>query len=100
MLASHQGTRSDTQFKRATPTLEQEALEKRYFNYCEAVSDKVSHRKPYRSVPRSRTVEPHVLSRRWFNEDFMPETGLIECGERNIARMLRVYQVFAWGNGM
>jgi len=43
IMAADQGTRSYTQLMRASPILEQEALEKRYFNYCEAISDKFSH---------------------------------------------------------
>ena len=48
IIATNQGTRSYTQLMRASPILEQEALEKRYFNYCEAISDKVSYNEPYR----------------------------------------------------
>ena len=49
------------------------------------------------SVPRLRSAADHVLARREFNKQFLPETGLVDAWRQRYGEEARGYTWFARG---
>ena len=72
------------------------ALRSRGYDVCVVGDINISHT-VVDSVPRLRSAENHVLARKEFNEQFLPETGLVDVWRRRHGVEARGYTWFARG---